>query len=211
MTGGRAWRPSLKRIRGSAINDRHEMGDGHIAASPTVAPPPHHVSNRQLCRPVTEENMMNNPLHTLIERQYQRMRELRDDARDIASIVADSQRASTAARCPVLQLWSGIGARAGQRAAFHPTRLQSDQVDRLDEVGQLSHRRRRAFRLPTHLNTACHRLHSSIRHKHFFALRQLQFRLTHRVTPLIVTNPRDCLSFRQIARHQLSFLGSMRV
>lgn len=32
---------------------------------------------------------MSNPLHHLIERQHQRMRELRDDARDIASTVAD--------------------------------------------------------------------------------------------------------------------------
>ena len=32
---------------------------------------------------------MNTPLHNLIERQHQRMRELRDDARDIASTVAD--------------------------------------------------------------------------------------------------------------------------
>ena len=38
---------------------------------------------------LTKENMMNNPLHHLIERQHQRMRELRDDARDIASTVAD--------------------------------------------------------------------------------------------------------------------------
>jgi hypothetical protein len=58
------------------------------------------------------------------------------------------------------------------------------------------------------LHSTRHRLHSSTRQKLFFALRQLQFRLTHRVTPIVVTNPLACLNLKQIAHRQLSFLGS---
>ena len=68
--------------------------------------------------------------------------------------------------------------------------------------------RRSAFSIPTHLHSTGYRLHTSTRQKHCLAFRQLQFLLTHRVTPLRVTYLTACLSFSQIARHQLSFLGS---
>ena len=74
-----------------------------------------------------------------------------------------------------------------QRGAFQPTTPQSRQVEKLDEVGQLPHRRRRTLRLPAHLHSACHRLHPRARQQHFLAFRQLQFRLTHRVTPSLPT------------------------
>ena len=100
-----------------------------------------------------------------------------------------------------------IRAAVTQWAAFQPARLQSCQRKKFDEVGQLPHRRCRAFGIPSYLNSPRHRLHASARQKHFFALRQLQFRLTHRVTPMMVTNPLACLSFKQIAHRQLRFLG----
>jgi hypothetical protein len=80
-------------------------------------------------------------------------------------------------------------------------------MQKLDEVGQLTHRRRCTFRLPTHLNLARHRLHASTRQKHFFVLLQLPFRLTHLVTSIIDQKTTDCLRFSRFARWQLRFLG----
>src|SRR6185437_9664995 len=47
--------------------------------------------------------------------------------------------------------------------------------EKLDKIGQLSHRRGRASSLPAHLYPARYRLHSRTRHEHFFAFRPLQF------------------------------------
>jgi hypothetical protein len=101
------------------------------------------------------------------------------------------------------RVWAGVG----QRAAFLPARPQPGQRQKLDEVGQLPHRRGGAVRLPAHLHTPARRVHSSARHLHLFGLKPLQFRLTHQVTPSINVKPIACQHFRNFARRQLRFLG----
>ena len=107
-----------------------------------------------------------------------------------------------------LRLAWRIRAVVTQRTAFQPTPPHSSQIEKLDEVRQLPHRRGRALRLPAHLHSARHRLHPSARQQHFFASCQLQFRLTHRVTPQIRRQTIVCRSSRSLAHGQLRFLGS---
>ncbi|MCK7539533.1 MAG: hypothetical protein MZV63_55830 [Marinilabiliales bacterium] len=89
-----------------------------------------------------------------------------------------------------------IGAGVGKRRAFEPARPQPRQVEKLDEVGQLPHRRGRTVRGPAHLHPTGHGLHPGARQKHFFALRHLQLRLTHRVIPPSHPKPVACLNSR---------------
>ena len=69
----------------------------------------------------------------------------------------------------------GIGAAVGQRAAFQPARPQPGQVEKLDEIGQLPHRRGRTFSLPAHLHSPRHRLHPSARQQHLFRFTSFSF------------------------------------
>lgn len=88
-----------------------------------------------------------------------------------------------------------VGAAVTQRATLLPTRPQSGQRQKFDKVGQLSHRRGRAFALPANLDSACYRLHPSASLERFLVLCLLQFRFTHWVTPLKVTNAIACLTY----------------
>ena len=128
------------------------------------------------------------------------------DARDvrIASVSGQHRQHPSAQH---FGLARGIGTRVGERAAFQPARPQSGQVEKFDEISQLAERRRRTLRLPANLHPPHHRLHPSARQQHFLALRQLQLRLTHPVTPSNHSKPIACLISGHFGGRQLRFLG----
>ena len=98
-----------------------------------------------------------------------------------------------------------VGARVGERAAILPAPPQPGQRQKLDEVRQLPHRRGRPVRIPANLYATARRLHASARCRHLLGTRPFQFRLTHRVTPLINPKPIACQRFRLDEGLQLRF------